>query len=74
MSSVFAAALPPAAAISSTTCWAGPASLPEPSGAAADVVDHDLRPLGGEQQRLGPPDPAAGAGHQRHLALEAAQR
>ena len=33
MSSVLAAAWPPAATISSTTCWAGPLSAPLPSAA-----------------------------------------
>ena len=61
MSSVLATASPPAATISSTTCWAGPASRPDPSAAAADVVDDDPRALGGEQQRLVPADAAARA-------------
>ena len=40
-------------------------------GLAAEVVDDDRGTLGREQQRLGAPDPAPGAGDDRDLAVEA---
>ena len=38
--------------LDSTTCSAGPVSIPSPSRAAADVVDHHLRPATGKQVRV----------------------
>ena len=70
MLSKLATAFPPAATISSTTCWAGRWSAPSPLGLAAEVVHDDRRALGREQQRLGPADAAPGAGDDRDLAVE----
>ena len=71
MSSVFAAAFPPAAVISSTTCCAGPGV-----GALTACVRRRGRsprptaPSAREQQRLLAPDAAPGAGDDRDLAVE----
>ena len=67
--SPLATASPPAALISSTTCWAGPTSAPVPSMAAAEVVDDDLGPVAGQPQGVLPADAPAGTGHDGHPAL-----
>jgi hypothetical protein len=38
--------------------------------AAPEIVDHDLGAPGGQQQGVGPAEPAAGAGHDRHPPVE----
>ena len=67
-------ASPPAALMSCTVCSAGCTSLPSPARAGADVVDDDLGTLGGEQQGLRAPDPAAGAADDGGLPLEHAHQ
>ena len=71
-SSPLAMASPPAARISSTTSWAGPASAPEPSRVAAQVVHHDLGALGGEQEGVLAADPAPRSGDDRHPSVQCA--
>ena len=61
-SSALATASPPAAVISSTTCWAGDAVVAGPVDGAAQVVDHHLGPFGGEQQGVLATDAATGPG------------
>ena len=69
-SSKLATADPPAAVISSTTCWAGEVSAPVPSGFPAEVVHHHLGTLGGEEQRVLPADSPSCSGDDRHSAFQ----
>ena len=59
MSSPLAMASPPMALISSTTCWAGVSVGALAVHGAAEVVDHDLGALVGQQQRVLAADAAA---------------
>ena len=67
---VSSTASPPAASISSTTCWPGPASPPVPSTAPPTSLTTTMRAPAGEQQRVLPSQATARAGDDRHLAVE----
>ena len=62
-SSVFAAASPPVAVISSTTSWAGPVSVPVPSPRAAEVVHDDLGAVPSERPAYFASQAPTGARH-----------
>ena len=68
---VSATASPPAATISSTTVCAGPGVGAVALDRPAEVVDDDLRPARGQQAGVAAADAAAGAGDDRHPAVEA---
>ena len=44
---------------------------PDARHRAAEIVDDDARAARGQQQRVGPPDPAAGSGDDGDAAVEA---
>ena len=68
--SPLATASPPMALISSTTCCAGVTIAAGAVGGAAEVVDHDLGALRGEQQRVLAADAATGTGDDGDATVE----
>ena len=70
MSSPLAIASPPRDRISFTTSVAGPASTPDAVVRPAQVVDHHLGTLGGEQQRVLAPQASTGPGDDRDTPFE----
>ena len=67
--SALATASPPAAAISSTTGCAGPASLPSPATEAPMSLTTTFAPSRRQREREVAADAAAGAGDDDYLAL-----
>ena len=70
MSSPLAIASPPRPRISSTTSAAGSGVDAGAVVRAAQVVDHHLGALGGEQQRVLAPETPTGTGDDRHTPFE----
>ena len=72
--SVLATASPPRALISSTTSWAGPGVGARAVLRPAEVVDHDLGSLAGEQQGVVPADASPGARDHRDTTVQCAHQ
>ena len=65
-----ATAMPPAARISSATALAGSSLVPSPFTDPPSSFTTTWAPAGAEQQRVGPPEAATGAGHDGHPFVE----